>query len=202
MAGLRLSKITIALHLLLIVCHVGPSMAVLFNQLPKTLIVTATTKSGDVLHAGEDKFTVTWALNTSLPSGADANYKTVKVLLCYAPISQHDRKWRKSNNDLKKDKTCQFTVVKQDYSATGKHEYTVARDIPTASYFVRAYALDSSDTKVAFGQTTDANKTVNIFEVAGITGRTTGIFVSAIVFSAFSGVALAFFYVVENKKKK
>jgi High-affinity nitrate transporter accessory len=72
----------------------------------------------------------------------------VKVLLCYAPISQTDRKWRKTNNDLKKDKTCQFKIIKEAYPGSGKYEYLVDREVPSASYFVRAYALDDSDTQV------------------------------------------------------
>jgi hypothetical protein len=46
MAGLGSSKTTIFLAFL-IACHVGTSMAVLFSELNKTLIVTASTKSGD-----------------------------------------------------------------------------------------------------------------------------------------------------------
>lgn len=194
------SKTTIAL-LFLIVCYVGPSAAVLFSQLQKTLTVTASTKEGDVLHAGKDKITVTWALNASLPASTADNYKTVKVQLCYAPISQKDRKWRSTKDDLKKDKTCQFDVVKQAYLGSGTYDYLVEREVPSASYFVRAYVLDASNTQVAFGQTTNKEKSTNIFEIVGISGRTLGIDISAGVFSAFSVVALIYFYVVENKKK-
>lgn len=102
-----------------------------------------------VLHAGKDMITVTWALNESFPASTAANYKSVEVLLCYAPISQIDRKWRKTNVDLKKDKTCQSKIVKQPYAtSSGKYEYLVDREVPSASYFVRAYALDASDTQV------------------------------------------------------
>ncbi|KAF3338007.1 high-affinity nitrate transporter-activating protein 2.1-like protein [Carex littledalei] len=200
MAGMGSSKTTIAL-LFLIVCSVGPSAAVLLSQLPKTLIVTASAKEGEVLHAGKDKITVTWALNESLGASTADSYKTVKVQLCYAPISQKDRKWRKTNDLLKKDKTCQFDVIKTAYPGSGKHEYLVDREVPSASYFVRAYVLDASNTQVAFGQTTDKDKMTNIFTIVGISGRTVGIEISAGVFSAFSVAALIFFYVVETRKK-
>ena len=146
-----------------------------------------------------DKLTVTWSLNTTEPAGADAAYKNVNVKLCYALVSQKDRGWRKSNDDLKKDKACQFKVTQQAYAAgaRGSFEYTVARDVPTASYYVRAYALDASGTQVAYGQTGPATA----FDVAGITGIHASIKVAAGVFSAFSVAALAFFFVIENRKK-
>ncbi|CAN6244975.1 unnamed protein product [Urochloa humidicola] len=170
------------------------------STLPKALAVTASAKPGQVLHAGVDMVTVTWSLNTTEPAGAGAAYKNVKVNLCYAPVSQKDRGWRKSNDDLSKDKACQFKVTQQPYAAggaPGSFEYTVARDIPSGSYYVRAYALDASGTQVAYGQTGPAAA----FDVAGITGIHASIKVAAGVFSAFSVAALAFFFVVENRKK-
>lgn len=152
-----------------------------------------------VLHAGVDTVTVTWSLNTTEPAGADAAYKNVKVNLCYAPVSQKDRGWRKSDDDLSKDKACQFKVTQQAYAAgaPGSFVYTVAKDIPSGSYYVRAYALDASGTQVAYGQT-GPNAA---FDIAGITGIHASIKVAAGVFSAFSVVSLAFFFVIENRKK-
>ncbi|KAL6899336.1 hypothetical protein ACP4OV_005994 [Aristida adscensionis] len=173
--------------------------AVHLSALPRALDVAISAKPGQALHAGEDTLTVTWSLNTTAePAGADAAYKSVKVTLCYAPVSQKDRGWRKSNDDLSKDKACQFKLTQQPYAAgAGRFEYVVARDIPTATYFVRAYALDASGTQVAYGQTAVAAA----FDVAGITGIHASLKVAAGVFSAFSVVALAFFFVVENRKK-
>jgi hypothetical protein len=146
-----------------------------------------------------DTVTVTWSLNTTEPAGADAAYKNVKVNLCYAPVSQKDRGWRKSDDDLSKDKACQFKVTQQTYAAgaPGSFVYTVAKDIPSGSYYVRAYALDASGTQVAYGQT-GPNAA---FDIAGITGIHASIKVAAAVFSAFSVVSLAFFFVIENRKK-
>ncbi|XP_078172058.1 putative high-affinity nitrate transporter-activating protein 2.2 [Carex rostrata] len=201
MAGMGSSKTTIAL-LFLIVCCVGPSAAtVYFSQLNKTLIVTASANESQVLHAGKDKITVTWALNGSLATNTADSYKTVKVQLCYAPVSQKDRKWRKTNDLLKKDKTCQFDVIKTAYPGSGKYEYLVEREVPSAYYFVRAYVYDASNTQVAYGQTTDKDKKTNIFQIVGISGRTLGIEICAGVFSAFSVSALIYFYVVETRKK-
>ncbi|KAJ8476390.1 hypothetical protein OPV22_020117 [Ensete ventricosum] len=187
---------------LLLLCYLGPSAAVLFSSLPRSLGITASPTPGQVLHAGVDEITVTWALNQSLPAGTDSGYKKVKVTLCYAPVSQTDRGWRKTDDHLKKDKTCQFKMATRPYAATGTVTYTVERIIPTATFFVRAYVLDSDDTEVAYGQTTDPKKTTNLFDIVGVTGRHASLDIAAACFSAFSVVALAFFFVVEKKKAK
>ncbi|KAK4402460.1 High-affinity nitrate transporter 3.1 [Sesamum angolense] len=148
---------------------------------------TSTTPS---LKAGEDKITVTWALNTSFPAGIDSAYKTIKVKLCYAPISQQDRAWRKTVDNLKKDKTCQHKIVAKPYSSSNNtFTWTVQRDVPTATYFVRAYAHNSADEEVAYGQTTDSHKSTNLFEVQAISGRHMSLDVASVCFSAFSIVS-------------
>ncbi|KAI4986253.1 hypothetical protein ZWY2020_018883 [Hordeum vulgare] len=181
-------------------CCASAGAVAYLSKLPVTLDVTASPTPGQVLHAGEDVITVTWALNATRPAGDDAAYKSVKVSLCYAPASQKEREWRKTHDDLKKDKTCQFKVTQQPYAAGaagGRVEYRVALDIPTAAYYVRAYALDASGTQVAYGQTAPATA----FDVVSITGVTTSIKVAAGVFSTFSVVSLAFFFFIEKRKK-
>lgn len=157
-----------------------------------------------MLYAGVDQIKVSWSLNESLPAGADSAYKKIKLVLCFAPVSQTDRRWRKTYDELKKDKTCQLKITSEAYGggAVGSYEYTVERDIPTATYFVRAYALGADDKQVAYGQTTDAKKTTNLFEVVGISGRHASLDIAAGCFSAFSVAALFFFFYVERRKQK
>ncbi|KAG6529320.1 high-affinity nitrate transporter-activating protein 2.1-like [Zingiber officinale] len=194
-----------ALVLLLVIGFVAPSTAsVFFSSLHQTLVVTASPTTGQVLNAGVDQIKVSWSLNESLAAGTDSAYKKVKLVLCYAPVSQTDRRWRKTYDELKKDKTCQFKIASVAYGggdAVGSYEYTVERDIPTATYFVRAYALDADGTQVAYGQTTDAKKTTNLFEVAGISGRHASLDIAAACFSAFSVAALFFFFYVGKRKQ-
>ncbi|KAM3231306.1 hypothetical protein ACQJBY_061460 [Aegilops geniculata] len=179
-------------------CCASAGAVAYLSKLPVALDVTASPSPGQVLHAGEDVITVTWALNATRPAGDDAAYKNVKVSLCYAPASQKEREWRKTHDDLKKDKTCQFKVAQQPYAgAGGRVEYRVALDIPTATYYVRAYVLDASGAQVAYGQTAPAAA----FNVVSITGVTTSIKVAAGVFSTFSVVSLAFFFFIEKRKK-
>ncbi|PKA66169.1 High-affinity nitrate transporter 3.1 [Apostasia shenzhenica] len=198
---------SVAFIFVFLVSSMASTMAeVYFSSLPWTLIVSASPKPGQVLKAGVDKITVTWGLNQSQPAGSDSAYKKVKVWLCYAPASQADRSWRKTVDDLKKDKTCQFAIADQPYTgaAAGNTSfvYAVRRDVPSATYFVRAYVVDSAGDEVAYGQTTDAKKTANLFDVAGFSGLHASIDIAAACFSAFSVLSLAFFFVTENRKAK
>ena len=116
-----------------------------------------------------------------------------------------DRGWRKTVDKLKKDKTCQFTIVKRPYDASQtspSFEWTVGKDVPTGTFFVRAYAYNSAGEEVAFGQTTDANKRSNLFEIRGISGRHESLEIASICFSAFSIVSLFGVLLVERKKNK
>lgn len=176
---------------------------VLFSSLQGTLIVSASSQPGQVLKAGEDKITVTWRYNQSFPAGTDSAYKTVQVKLCYAPVSQVDRAWRKTVEDLAKDKTCQHAIVARPYSpADQSYEWLVQKDVPEATYFVRAYALNAEGVQVGFGQTTDKSKTTDLFQVQAITGRHASLDIASACFSAFSVVSLIGFFIAEKRKAK
>ncbi|XP_043723788.1 high-affinity nitrate transporter 3.2-like [Telopea speciosissima] len=180
---------------------------VLFSSLKRTLVVTASPKAGEVLKAGEEQITVNWGFNQSFPAGTDTAYKSVKVKLCYAPISQIDRSWRKTNDDLSKDKTCPNLIVSKPYDTSKNNveqsfDWTITRDVPTATYFVRAYAYNSAGEEVGYGQTTDAKKTTNLFEIQGISGRHASLDIAAGCFSAFSVASLVGFFFLEKRKAK
>lgn len=175
----------------------------LFSSLQKTLQVTTTTKQGQVLKAGEDKVAITWGLNQSLAAGTDSAYKTVKVQLCFAPISQKDRAWRKTEDHLNKDKTCSFKIVEKPYDrALQTLDWIIERDVPTGTYFVRAYAFNADHHEVAYGQTTNEQKTTNLFDVQAITGRHASLDIASVCFSVFSVVSLFGFFFLEKRKAK
>ncbi|TKY73561.1 High-affinity nitrate transporter 3.1 [Spatholobus suberectus] len=191
----------------LLCCMVGTCYgSVHFSSLKRTLDVTASPKRSQVLRAGVDKITVTWALNKTVPAGTDATYKTIMVKLCYAPVSQRDRARRKTEDDLSRDKTCQHKIVARPYDASNKtvhrFEWIVERDMPTATFFVRAYAHDSNDVEVGYGQTTDAKKTTNLFEIHSISRRHASLDICSVCFSAFSVVSLLVFFYIEKRKGK
>ncbi|KAL8123404.1 hypothetical protein AgCh_011392 [Apium graveolens] len=137
-----------------------------------------------------------------LLAGTDSAYKTVKVKLCYAPISQKDRGWRKTEDELKKDRTCQHKIVTRPYNASTNFTSTIARDFPSATYFVRAYVFDAKDKEVAYGQATDDAKKTNLFEVEAITGRHASLDIASVCFSVFSVVSLAGFFYLEKRKAR
>ncbi|KAM0033181.1 putative high-affinity nitrate transporter [Helianthus debilis subsp. tardiflorus] len=188
---------------LLLSCFVTTSYGVYFSSLNETLIVTATFTQGKVLKAGEDQITVSWRFNQTYRAGTDSDYKTIKVKLCYAPISQKDRSWRKTEDRLKKDKTCPHKIVARPYTASNNtFTWTVERDIPSGVYFVRAYALNAHEQEVAYGQTTNVQKDKNLFQIQAITGRHVSLDIASVCFSAFSIVSLAGFFYMEKRKGK
>ncbi|KAM1737066.1 hypothetical protein FF1_015324 [Malus domestica] len=177
---------------------------VLFSSLKDSLFVTASHAENKVLKAGIDKLTVSWGLNQSSEAGTDSTFKTIKVKLCYAPVSQVDRGWRKTVDNLAKDKTCLLKIVERSYTSKSNDsvEWTIERDVPGATYFVRAYAFNAAGQEVAYGQTTNAKKTANLFVVEGISGRHMSLDIASVVFSVFSVLSLGGFFIAEKRRAK
>jgi len=178
------------------------SAGVHFSSLPNTLGVIATINSSttilpNVAMAGIEEVVVSWWVKQS-STPVDSEYRNVKVKLCFAPVSQVDRAWRKTNDDLKKDKTCQFDILEQPYNNSNTTTWTVKRDVPKGTYFVRAYALNALGSEVAYGQSTNKNKTSNLFMVEPISGRHVSLDITTVVLSAFSIVSLFGFFIVEK----
>ncbi|CAA2957924.1 high-affinity nitrate transporter 3.2-like [Olea europaea var. sylvestris] len=196
-----MASAVLLVSLLLISCLAAICHGATFSSLQKTLVVTASPKNGQDLKAGEDSITLTWSFNTSFPARTDSAYRTVQVKLCYAPISQQDRAWRKTEDNLVKDKTCQHKIVEKPYGPSNNNfTWTVQRDVPTGTYFVRAYAYNSEEEEVAYGQTTDTRKTTNLFQVEAISGRHVSLDIASICFSAFAVVSLFGFFLLEKRR--
>lgn len=171
--------------------------AVLFSSLPQTLVVSVSPKEAQVVKAGEDVITVRWGLNER--GIDDDSYKITKVKLCYAPESQADRGWRKTVDDLNKDKTCQFSIVETTYSRENQSfEWKIESDVPSASYFVRAYAYDSAGNEVAYGETESSV----IFKIEAISGRHLSLDIAAACFSGFALVSVFGFFILEKRSRK
>jgi len=181
---------------LVVVCYAEIKL----SELPVVLGVTVTNPAGGKgnLKAGEGKVTVTWVLNKTGDVDKSKYVGKVAVKLCYRKESQIDRPWRKTEDELFKDKTCAHEIATKPYSATeDSAEYVVKKDVPTGHYFVRAYVVDASGAKIAYGE----DKSVDL-SVTAITGRHASIDIAAAIFSAFSVVSLAFFFYLEKKKSK
>ncbi|XP_071736437.1 high-affinity nitrate transporter 3.1-like [Rutidosis leptorrhynchoides] len=175
----------------------------LFSSLPESLFVVTSASEGQVLRAGEDNIIVTFGLNQTITNQTDESYKITKVKLCYAPISQVDRKWRRTIDNLKKDKTCQFTIYDKTYERNVEgFKWEIQKDTPTATYFVRVYAYSSEDEEIAFGQTTNDKKTENLFKIQGISGRHVSLDIASICFSGFALLSLVGFFVLEKRQSK
>lgn len=156
-----------------------------------------------VLEPGNDMVRITWKLKSSAKVDADSAFKTVEVKLCYAPISQDDRPWRMTHNELYKDKTCPYKIVSKPYDKIPQSlNWTLDLDIPTGTYFVRAYGKDGKGHEVAYGQSTDAEKTTNFFSVEAISGCHLLLDIASMFFSVFSVVTLFVFFVKAKKNSR
>ncbi|KAG5375365.1 hypothetical protein IGI04_039961 [Brassica rapa subsp. trilocularis] len=176
----------------------------LFSDLEKSALEDTATPSRVGEGVGVDKLSITWKVSSTATK--EPEFKAIKVKLCYAPASQVDRPWRKTENELFKDKSCPHKISSWSYDPAMKagqsFDYTLERDIPTGTYFVRAYAVDTKDHEVAFGQSTNEDKTTNIFSVQAISGRHKSLDIASVCFSVFSVVALLVFFVNEKRKAK
>ncbi|KAK9048217.1 hypothetical protein SSX86_032820 [Deinandra increscens subsp. villosa] len=176
---------------------------VLFSSLPRSLVVVASAMEGQVLKAGEDSITVSVGLNQTVTNQTDESFKKVKVKLCYAPVSQVDRKWRKTHNDLKTDRTCQYMIYDRPYDGkVEEFKWDIEKDVPTATYFVRSYVYNDADEEIAYGQTTNDKKSDNLFVIQGISGRHMSIDIASACFSAFALLSLVGFFVIEKRQSK
>ncbi len=74
----------------------------------------------------------------------------------------------------------------------------ISKTVPYVEYFVRAYVLNVEGNQVAYGQSTNANKTTNIFIVDPITGRHATIDIAIAFMLMFSVASLFTYYVGEH----
>ncbi|XP_019086852.1 PREDICTED: high-affinity nitrate transporter 3.2-like [Camelina sativa] len=207
-------NLTMAIHTLLFAASLlifsfiesscGGNKDKVFTGLQNSLEVTAKpVQDSVVLEAGKDMVTIKWKLKSSAKVDADDTFKKIQVKLCYAPISQVDRPWRKTHNELFKDKTCPHEIVSKSYDKTPQSlDWTVDLDIPTGTYFVRAYGIDGDGQEVAYGQSSDEGRKKNLFSVQAISGGHVSLDIASILFSIFSVVSLLVFFVKEKKKAK
>ncbi|GFZ07852.1 nitrate transmembrane transporter [Actinidia rufa] len=150
---------------------------VTFSSLQRTLVVTSSPKAGEVLKAGQDQLTVTWSYNQTFPAGTDSAYKTTRT--------------RPASSKSSPSPTAPLTTPSLG---------PLRRTYPPRLTFVRAYVYNSNGDQAAFGQTTNTQKTTNLFEIQAITGRHVSLDIASVCFSAFSIVSLFGFFYMEKRK--
>ncbi|CAN1179500.1 High-affinity nitrate transporter 3.1 [Linum perenne] len=100
-------------------------------------------------------------------------------------------------NEKRKGKSAKPYTTKS--SANQSIDWLVEKDVPTATYFVRAYAVDAEGKEVAYGQSTNAKKTTNLLQVEAVSGRHATLDIVSVCFSVFSIVSL--FGLFYNEKR-
>eukprot|EP00271_Cylindrocystis_brebissonii_P007370 TRINITY_DN20771_c0_g1_i1.p1 TRINITY_DN20771_c0_g1~~TRINITY_DN20771_c0_g1_i1.p1 ORF type:complete len:226 (+),score=24.81 TRINITY_DN20771_c0_g1_i1:189-866(+) len=200
---------------LLLVSSRAEALGVNSTLLPKSLMVHVLidgTKNVSVDNTSSIKYkenflTISWKLNASF-IGKDSAYKQVLLKFCYGQASAMNRKWRKNDADLSKSKTCHTVIKRFPYLNGSVGNSTVwypPDDVPTAYWFVRAFALNSSsktagpgDSAVAIGSSTNMNRTSSLIHYTAYSGRSTGIVIGLICFSLMSYILLFSFFFVER----
>lgn len=154
------------------------------------------------LQTGQDTIVVSWKVNTT---AAPFTATKVQTKLCFAKASQVDRVWRKTDDDLKKDKSCLYEIGVAEYTPAGAASNVLLPTfVPRGKYFVRAYAMDASGLQVAYGQSSP-DKVASVFPVIPISGRSTTMNAAVAVLSVLSVTCLFSFFVLEHiflKRKK
>nr|GEW21723.1 high-affinity nitrate transporter 3.1-like [Tanacetum cinerariifolium] len=165
------------LLLLFISCFATASYAhnVHLSALNQSIIVnvTALPTSGQVLRAGVDNITIMWSYNLSFmataPDTNHTNYNTSRGKLCYAPVSQMGRDDRKTDDLLDVDKTCPVEIMQVPYQReNNSYTWMIPSNTTTATYFVRVYIDRANKHEIAYGQSTNENKTTNLFQIDGV----------------------------------
>jgi hypothetical protein len=189
-----------------LVAFLGVAEGVLFSSLTKQyFVVTATRPDGSPItdvHTGRDNILVSWRVNTTVAT--NVTVAKVRAKLCFAKESQVLRGWRKTNEDLSKDKTCLYEIATVPFAPNGTFNYHLPKSVPGAKYCVRVYGINAAGIQVAYGQSSP-DRVANTFTVIPITGRHTSIDVAVGVFSVFSVGSLFTFFILENmylKRKK
>ncbi|GJT08690.1 high-affinity nitrate transporter 3.1-like protein [Tanacetum coccineum] len=163
------------LLLIFISCFATASYAhnVHLSALNKSIIVTASPTPNQVLKAGVDSIMIMWSYNLSFmatsPDTNHTNYNTSKGYLCYAPVSQMGRDDRKTDDLLDEDKTCPVEIIQMPYQrANNSYTWLIPSNTTTATYFVRVYIDKANKHEIAYGQSTNENKTTNLFQIDGV----------------------------------
>ncbi|XP_071712437.1 high-affinity nitrate transporter 3.1-like [Rutidosis leptorrhynchoides] len=141
------------------------------SSLNQTLTVSTSSTPDQALKVGVDSITIAWAYNTTLTATEPDtnNYTTVEVKLCYAPVSQTGRDDRKTDDNLDNDKTCPIYITDGPYQrSNNSFIWTIPKDTPNATYFVRVYVLNANKHEIAYGQSTDALKDTNLLQIDGV----------------------------------
>ncbi|GHP07127.1 high affinity nitrate transporter [Pycnococcus provasolii] len=138
---------------------------------------------------------VTIALSTEEDT---ADWSTVTLRLCYAPISQVDRKWRSTKDNVQGNTQCKQPGLKKIAtipweSGTNTLEYTFqpSQNVAEAIYFIEALVQNANETYVAKGFSGEKA----FFQVIGWEAVDAGLITAAAVLSALSWASLGIYFI-------
>merc|ERR1712100_415851 len=127
-----------------------------------------------------------------------AKVTKVQVKACFSKHSTKDRKWRKTKDEIGKDKQCFKKLIEEvHYPAPGsttaqvdEYTWTIADTIPKATYFFRVFAYDAEGNGIGY------------WKVKGYDGLTSGVVTGVVILSITSWVLLISYFVYEHYIQK
>lgn len=202
------------LALLLLAAATQAEAQTLYADIPGTIDVTtpamdmtkeppySEVQAGTPDEAGSVAIELSTAEDTS-------SWATVTLRLCYAPVSQVNRKWRKAKPTVEGNNACKQPGLKKIATipweaGTTTLEYTFQPDpnVAAAVYFVEALAQDAEGAYLAKGST---GETGPFFQVLAWAAVDTGLIAAASVLSVLSWTSFIAYFVkdfVFTKPKK
>jgi len=147
---------------------------------------------------------------------------SVQVKACFSDHSTKDRKWRKHKDEIGKDKQCFKKLVETQKWPTGSnlaqidsYKWTVADNIPKATYFFRVFAYDKYQNTIGYGDsndlmelpfehlgrtvgTTNGTYGIGYWKVKGYDGLTSGVVTGVVILSIVSWALLISYFIYEH----
>merc|ERR1711918_140393 len=133
-----------------------------------------------------------------------SSFDSVTLRACYAPVSQKDRKWRKTKDSFKKNNQCKqpglAKIKKMDWPAgntTVEYEFKPDENVAEGTYFVEAYVQDKDDKYLAKG---DSRKTA-VFNIQAWEAIDAGLQTACAILSVLSWVSLGGYWLKDMLMK-
>jgi len=154
-----------------------------------------------------------------------AKVTKVQVKACFSKHSTKDRKWRKTKDEIGKDKQCFKKLIEEvHYPAPGSttaqvesYTWTIADTIPKATYFFRVFAYDAEGNTIGYGDSNELDEEpfthenllvgpdssgIGYWKVKGYDGLTSGVVTGVVILSITSWVLLISYFVYEHYIQK
>eukprot|EP01025_Chloroclados_australasicus_P049757 TRINITY_DN568_c0_g1_i10.p1 TRINITY_DN568_c0_g1~~TRINITY_DN568_c0_g1_i10.p1 ORF type:complete len:220 (+),score=21.93 TRINITY_DN568_c0_g1_i10:168-827(+) len=146
--------------------------------------------------------TLSWdddsAIEMSFNQPANISAESIEIRRCFSAVYTVNRKWRKSNDIIRKDKQCKkigSVDVPQDSAEKLSFKYTIPSDTAEATYFIRLLAKCSDEKYDYCGN--DDNYQSDLYAVEPMDSIPPGLVVGVIIAIILAPTFLVAYFVYE-----